>query len=147
MVLTWRSLDHTKAVSGHARTGLSVALDGSQDHLVAREARECWLALNIPDARKAAIAEVDAAIAEGATFADWRRFVRHPKNPGAIAYSMEFEGDVASGEALWLPDDGAPDLEVVADDAAVLSVESAVVSNAEKPLVQAEPDDDPAEVA
>jgi hypothetical protein len=35
----WRTVDHTKGLRGHKRTGLNVALDGSEDHLITREAR------------------------------------------------------------------------------------------------------------
>ena len=38
-VATWLHLDHEQGVDGHKRVGLSVDLFGSEDHLVARDAK------------------------------------------------------------------------------------------------------------
>jgi hypothetical protein len=106
VVATWRSLDHSRAVLGHKRTGLSLALDGSEDHHLTREAREFWHALNMPGLRATAIAEVDAGILSGdlVSFADWSKLLVDPGTPGTYAPGEEFEGELAPGEKPWICD-------------------------------------------
>ena len=104
---TWRSLNHLRAVAGHQRNGLSVALDGSEDHLIAREARALWYEAEMPEHRARALAEVDGQVATGAlkSMADWRLVVRHPPNPGVILHEGgELEGELEDGEKPWLED-------------------------------------------
>ena len=38
----WCAVDHMRGVRGHKSVGQSIALDGSEDHLVSREARRFW---------------------------------------------------------------------------------------------------------
>ncbi|MCP4243633.1 MAG: hypothetical protein GY772_24025, partial [bacterium] len=52
-VLQWQAILwsqpslHTPAVAGYKKTGIANALDGSEDHLICREAGEAWNALNM----------------------------------------------------------------------------------------------------
>ena len=107
VVATWRSLNHSRGVLGHKRTGLSVALDGSEDHHLTREARDFWKLLNMPGLRATAIAEVDAGFESGKLvhFADWSKVIVNPETPGTYAEGQEFEGELAPGEKPWVCDD------------------------------------------
>ena len=51
VVGVWRGLDHSEGVRGHKRTGLSVDLSGSEDHLVNRDARVFWDELSFGSVR------------------------------------------------------------------------------------------------
>ena len=107
VVATWRSLDHMGGVAGHKRNALSVALDGSEDHLISREARRLWFDAGMPEHRQTAIAEVDRLVATGqlSSAADWRKVVRHPNSPGVLQHEGdELEGDLDVGENPWLDD-------------------------------------------
>ena len=46
----WRAVDHFRGVRGHRSVGISVALDGSEDHLITRDAGDLWLAAEMPRA-------------------------------------------------------------------------------------------------
>jgi hypothetical protein len=142
----WRAVDHSQGLRGHKKTGLNLALDGSEDHLVTREAREFWMLADMATERLRAIAEVDRLVDDGTitAFTDWRRVVRQPENPGVIHdEGAEFEGELSDGENYWDddddddPDDGLADLEGT-DPAEKPSVVEFVVAQAA---------DEPAEVA
>jgi hypothetical protein len=108
----WRTVDHTKGLRGHQKTGLSVALDGSEDHLVTREARLFWLAADMPRERQKALAEVDELVDSGrlTVFSDYRTLIQHPENPGVIEdEGAEFEGILSEGEDMYDDDDEDPD--------------------------------------
>ncbi len=47
---TWRRVDHTVGVRGRWKTGLSNSLRGDEDHLITREARDCWLVADMAPA-------------------------------------------------------------------------------------------------
>jgi hypothetical protein len=92
---TWKQLNHQQGVSGHKRNGLSNNLDGSEDHLISRQARLCWLELDMPSERLRAIQEVDDKYDSGeiTCMADWRKLVVHPDDPGILHdEGDEFEG-------------------------------------------------------
>ena len=101
-VATWRVLDHGQGASGHKRTALSVALDGTEDTLISRSALDCWRGLDMAAERLRAIAEVDAKVDAGLTFQDWRSLVQHPQDPGILREGEEFEGDQEADECPWL---------------------------------------------
>ena len=61
----WRGLDHSQGVRGHKRTGLSVSLDGSEDHLLIRDARLFWDELQFGAVRDEAVARVRHAVDRG----------------------------------------------------------------------------------
>ena len=134
VVATWRSLDHQSGVAGHARNGLSVALDGTEDRHINRLARDHWFAAGMPELRKKAIEEVDDLVATGqlTSAADWRKVVRHPASPGVLHHEgAELEGELDDGEPPWLDEKdvalvAADDEDTAADEqvaeAAVLAV-------------------------
>lgn len=134
----WRMVNHASGVLGHKRTGLSVALDGSEDHLLTREARECWQALNMPELRLAALAAVDVRVAAGTSIEDWASFVEHPTDPGIQGEGFELEGILADGERPWLQED---DFALLAADMKEGKEEPAAIT------VEARAEDDPEEVA
>ena len=104
VVATWRSCGHSRCVDAHKRVGISNALDGSEDHLITREARELWVAAGMAELRAKAIAEVDQLVGTGALaqFSDWNALVRHPSSPGVLQHEgQEFEGELELGELPW----------------------------------------------
>ena len=116
VVATWRSLDHQSGVAGHARNGLSVALDGGGDRAINRQAKDLWFAAGMPELRIKAIAEVDEQVATGqlSSAADWRKVVRHPASPGVLQHEgAELEGELEDGEPPWLDE---KDVALVAAD-------------------------------
>ena len=74
----WQSMDHTRSVKGHLRTALSVRLDGTEDHEITGEAREIWVATDMAEIRRQALAEVDAAVDAGVltSFLDVHKVIR-----------------------------------------------------------------------
>ena len=65
VVGVWRGLDHSEGVRGHKRTGLSVDLSGSEDHLVNRDARVFWDELSFGSVRDIEVRRVQDAVASG----------------------------------------------------------------------------------
>ena len=141
---TWRHCHHMQGVKGHKYTGLSVALDGSEDWKISREARRFWQDAGMPEARKEAMRQVDEAIANKkvSTFEDWQQLVVHPhlRDTGVLDHGGEggeFEGDLDKGEKPWLTDiDEAMLLE---DEADILKADLAKASPDEKLALEQEP--------
>ena len=108
VLATWDLLDHALIGTGYKTNGLSVALDGSEDELISRDARVIWDACDMERLRREALAEVDAAmdkhVAAGKTLdmSLWRDLVQHPKDPGITPEGFEFEGELAPGERPWI---------------------------------------------
>ena len=101
----WCSVPHNRGVRGHKFNGLTNRLDGSEDHLISREAKNFWQEMGMPEARANALREVDELIDKGeiATFVEWQKLVRHPVNPGvAELEGEEFEGELQPDEKPWL---------------------------------------------
>ena len=91
----WRALPHDRGVRGHLLTGLSNALDGSEDGWISADALLFWREAGMREERLRAIAEVDELVStEKITgFGQWQEVVRHPANPGAKSFEgEEFEG-------------------------------------------------------
>ena len=131
----WRTVDHTMGVRGHLQNGLTIALDGSQDHLLAGQARNCWQELGMAAVRAETIAEVDALVQSGelASFAQWRQVVRHPDSQGVVwDEGAELEGELLPGELLWLEDGDAAaesaDLQDIEAEVGEASASDAVVA-------------------
>ena len=113
---TWKALPHDQGCLGHYRNGLSVKLDGSEDHLLSRDAAAFWKELDMGSLRREALADVDAKIAAGTikSFDDWRNVVSHPEDPGTVAdEGAEFEGVLEEGEELYLDEPDAERLEAL----------------------------------
>ena len=138
---TWKCLNHAQGVDGHWRNGLSNKLDGTEDHVICRDAQGFWNELDMPSLRLAAIAEVDAAFAAGEL--QWhqvRSLIQHPDDVGIQEEGAELEAVLQPGETLWA--DEAYDAVVAEDDKDVLKVEEE-----KSQLLQVEAADDPEEVA
>jgi hypothetical protein len=138
-IATWAAVDHGKGVSGHRRTGVSVRLDGSEDYHITREALLFWNEANMQEERLRVIAEIDAQVDAGTlTFADWRKVILHPKDPGVLHdEGQELEGDFADNEKLWLEEADAAVAE--ADDRDVDRMDLVV---SEAAVIRQEPGDD-----
>ena len=132
---TWMRCDHTKGARGHLSNGLNNKLDGSQDHLVTRDAGVFWRECDMALAREAAIVEVDAMLASAdipeafadrvELFAGWQKLIQHP--PGHLGVTSgdgdgaEFEGELEPGEMPWLTEEDKAailqdDIRVLTDD-------------------------------
>jgi hypothetical protein len=103
----WKSVDHRQGVAGHLRNGLSIKLDGSEDHRLSREAAVFWQAAGMGTLRQAAMADVDAKVASGhlKDFSQWREVIVQDSDPGVLYdEGAEFEGDYAEGEQPYFED-------------------------------------------
>jgi hypothetical protein len=103
----WKSVDHRQGVAGHLRNGLSIKLDGSEDHRLSREAAVFWQAAGMGTWRQAAMADVDAKVASGhlKDFSQWREVIVQDSDPGVLYdEGAEFEGDYAEGEQPYFED-------------------------------------------
>jgi hypothetical protein len=117
---TWVVLDHSAGVKGHKRTGLSNALNGSEDHLLTREAGQFWHSLGMSALRDIAVEQVEAQHRAGKL--SWTQEViaslREPF-PNGIAGEMregqEIDGDLSDGEDPW---DSEVEDDLVTDDEA-----------------------------
>ncbi len=49
---------HLHAADGYKKTGMTVALDGSEDHEIVKEARDFWIEQGMRDKVNSAVAEV-----------------------------------------------------------------------------------------
>jgi hypothetical protein len=139
----WRMVDHERGLRGHKMVGLNNALDGTEDHLITREARIFWLEANMSEERHKAILEVDALVDSGEVtdFAEWQKLIRHPENPGVVEdEGAELDGDWDDGECLWQDDE--TDALRAADD---IDAKLSDVPD-ELPVVVACPGDAPADV-
>jgi hypothetical protein len=61
-VSLWLHRDHTEGQASFKRNGLNNALDGTEDYLITRSAKEFWLYLKMDEQRKIIESEVDAFI-------------------------------------------------------------------------------------
>ena len=90
--------------------------------------------------RRAAMAEVDAAVASGLQLSR-RDLIQHPDDPGCLPEGAEFEGDLEPGEQLWLQEQ---DQQLEDEDAAGLLQ---MDQKGPKRLIPAEPGDESAALA
>ena len=97
---TWRRLDHGKAAEGHKHNGLSTSLWGSDDNLVAGDAKYWWDQLGISAQRGALIEQVRKAVHEnGKTWDDVYEFVEHPSDvPGPDSWIIEEGAEIQTDE-------------------------------------------------
>jgi len=126
----WKSVDHTRGMRGHKKVSLNNALDGTDDHLITREARIFWLDANMVEERAKAIVEVDALVDTGAItdFAEWQQLIRHPEDPGVVEdEGGEFDGDFDEEECMW-DDDVEGTMAADDGDLGMLDLDMAVVA-------------------
>ena len=98
----WRTLNHSNAVKGHTRVGLSNSLDGEEDVLIAREAAMFGRELQMPWLRAEAIKEVREAFASGdLTWETVRSVSVSPSTNCEHVEGMEFAGELAPHEPAW----------------------------------------------
>ena len=130
---TWRCLDHVRGASGHKRNGLNVRLDGSEDHMLSRMARQMWFEANMPSVRTETLRVVQEAWNTGrvASFADYGELLVHPEDPGVLQdEGAELEGDLLPDELPWADEEqqglvDADNNDVMADQAGASSKEEA----------------------
>ena len=110
VVGVWRGLDHMEGVFGHKRTGLSVALDGSEDHMVNRDARVFWDELRFGALRDVEVERVCHLVSTGAL--SWcRKDIDSLKeafpdgNAGASVEGQEIECGLDLEEKVWTDSD------------------------------------------
>ena len=102
---------HIAAAEGYLKTGMTVALDGTQDNLVVREAGVFWQELHMRTKINAAVAEVYEEFREGRlrwNVHDVKRLIkpyRKHKHIDAILEKMSDDTWVPEGEAVFLDDD------------------------------------------
>ena len=174
VVATWRTIKHEQGVAGHKRRGLSNNLNGDEDEVMAGEARDLWIQMDMGGARRDCIQEVDAVlkvsgnlreVGAGASTPcephyepdDFSRFVqefvRHPVDPGAQEHEgQELEPLLAPGESCW--ESAAEgdlrrkeDADPRAGELDLACADAALPSEALGPRVAAQEGDDPGEVA
>lgn len=129
---------------------MSIALDGSEDHYLSREARACWEALDMAGERLRALAEVREQVASGELRAmgDCRRegFIRHPEDCGVLAREgAELEDTLLDGERPWR-DEQDDELEAL-DDADCLRLGDGQLAGDLAVVARPRPEDAPEDVA
>ena len=150
----WRSLDHTAGVAGHKRTGIANALDGSEDHLIRRQAKVCWNELGMSAIRDAEFKAVEAKVADGSL--TWSREMldslveQSPdEDIGVSLEGQEVEGSDSSdsdGDPWDLDDDGDGVSHDSDDDGGGKGKASAISASTVLDAVVAEAAHDPAEL-
>ena len=102
---------HLGAAEGYLKTGMTVALDGTQDNLVVREAGVFWQELHMRTKINAAVADVYEEVREGRlswNVHDVKRLIkpyRKHKHIDAILEKMSDDTWVPEGEAVFVDDD------------------------------------------
>jgi len=103
----WRAVDHNQGVQGHKRTGLSISLDGTEDHMARREAAMFWFEPGhaMGPYRDTLVRDVQERVASGSlAWADVRSLIEHPAGDvgsGAFGEGAEFDGEWEEGELKW----------------------------------------------
>ena len=102
---------HLGAAEGYLKTGMTVALDGTQDNLVVREAGVFWQELHMRTKINAAVADVYEEVREGRlswNVHDVKRlikpYIKH-KHIDAVLEKMHDDTWVPEGEAVFEDDD------------------------------------------
>ena len=98
---------HLQACKGFKYTGMSNALDGTEDGLICREAKQFWDQLNFPKVREEALADVAAEVRAGRL--KWTRekieqLVLPFPARGVLDTTLEFQDDevvLEEGEVPW----------------------------------------------
>jgi hypothetical protein len=100
---------HLSAVAGFKKTGITNALDGSEDHLIVREAKHFWRSLRMDSQRQSAIHDVEVEVEQGRlqwTFQSIYSIIADFTAVGCLDKLLEFQDDevgveLDSKEVLW----------------------------------------------
>jgi len=87
---------HTDATRGFKYNGITNALDGSEDHLIVREAKEFWQSLTLPELRSRALHDVACEIAGNRlawNFEHVYKVVADFPDRGILDQTLEFQDD------------------------------------------------------
>ena len=87
---------HVEAAKGYKRTGTLNALDGSEDHLIVREAKQFWDRLDMPNRRNQVIHDVEVEHAANRlrwTPSDIKRLIVPYPKTGHMDVIREFQDD------------------------------------------------------
>ncbi|MCP4241726.1 MAG: hypothetical protein GY772_14295 [bacterium] len=110
---------HTPAVAGYKKNGITNALDGSEDHLICRDAGDLWKAIGMSRRRDEVVTDVRCEWA--ARRLQWcyedvyRLVVPFPDAPARFACDVDDAGsDEAVGEEAWR-DEATEDEDLVED--------------------------------
>ena len=136
---------------GHKRTGLSLALDGSEDHMLTRDAARFWRDLGMSNLRNTALAKVREGFGSGQLRWDPQSIdsLREPWGEADVGISQEgqeFHDDLADDEDCYEASDHDREEHDSASDSAP-DEEAASANATDSQHVVALPDDDQAEVA
>jgi hypothetical protein len=97
---------HLAAADGYLKTGMTVALDGTQDSFIVREAGHFWKELGMREKINAAVAEVRQEVQANRlswTYANVRRLIRpYPQHRGVDSKLAKLEDDT------WIPEGETP---------------------------------------
>ena len=97
----WSNLKlHVGAAKGYKKTGTTNALDGSEDHLICREAAKYWRKLDMPAKREQVLHDVDVEFNEGRLswcYADIKRLIVPYPKTGHMDTIKEFQDDEFPG--------------------------------------------------
>lgn len=139
-------------MKGHKRTGLSVALSGSEDHLISREAGVFWRELGMSPLREHAVQAVRDGVEQGRLV--WsRECIESLVEPwgdadvGALEEGQEVQELADDDDPLW--DDVDPDVAVCdSTDEEDLAIELGEIADPEAPpdLIVPHPADDPGDL-
>ncbi len=95
---------HLAAAAGYKKCGLTNSLDGKEDHLICREAREFWIELQMPRSRLEAVQRVDEEFHAGRlgwNYEDVSRLIfDFPKVGGTADFQPDDEGSEIGGSEV-----------------------------------------------
>jgi len=115
MASIWmRGKMHVDATRGFKYNGITNALDGSEDHLIVREAKEFWSSLNVHDRRCQALHDAQVEIAANRlawNYEDVYKVIADFPERGILDKTVEFQDDElvledGNPEPLWELSDG-----------------------------------------
>lgn len=117
MIASWRDPKlHAAACRGFKYTGITNALDGSEDQFICREAKEFWQSLAVAELRAKAMRDVAVEVERGRlgwTFDDVYKVVLPMPNRGHLDSLKEFQDDedpvLLDGEKPWAEDSEGED--------------------------------------
>ncbi len=108
-----RTALHLHAADGYVKTGMTVALNGDEDHMIVREAGEFWNELRMREKINSAVAEVREEVEAGRirwTEVDVQRLIRpYPKHTkvDALLEMMQDDTWMEEGERAYQEDEEA----------------------------------------